>query len=388
MVRSSKTTVSQLRRKGADIGKDVFIHKSAEILATRIKIGENIHIGRNTRIFARELELDSDVRIGENCTFRSERIRIGENSRIGDNNDIQPYESFSMGCTSRIGSRADLRGRIVSFGDEVFITNGLRVGGGGLHGPEARFIVGDRCTMHNNYINVSKPVTIGNDVGFSEDTILITHGFWQSVLEGYSATFAPITIHDWVILGMRVIVLPGVEIGERTTVGAGAVVSRSLPANCVAVGVPARAIKTDYPSPPSKQEQNAIMTRLLHAYATLLADKGYNVQNVTEMGDGIVLEVVKDEIQTNISYFHEPQIPKKAFGGVENVLLTFNAGTVPTNVSVMNLESLQITGQLTPLVQDLRDFLRRRGIRFYGCGYFSSLQPQIRIDFDNDFQQG
>ncbi len=122
--------------------------------------------------------------------------------------------------------------------------------------------------MVNNFINIAKMVTVGNDVGFGPETILITLGYWQSVLEGYSATFAPITIHDWVILGMRVIVLPGVEIGEGTTVGAGAIVSQSLPARCVAVGVPARVIKTDHPSTPSEQEQYTIMTELLHVYNT------------------------------------------------------------------------------------------------------------------------
>jgi sugar O-acyltransferase (sialic acid O-acetyltransferase NeuD family) len=45
-------------------------------------------------------------------------------------------------------------------------------------------------------------------------------------------------------LGANVSTVPGVEIGEWTVVGAGAAVTRSLPANCTAVGVPARVIKT------------------------------------------------------------------------------------------------------------------------------------------------
>ncbi len=38
-------------------------------------------------------------------------------------------------------------------------------------------------------------------------------------------------------------VLPGVEIGDGTTVGAGSTVTRSLPENCIAVGTPARVIR-------------------------------------------------------------------------------------------------------------------------------------------------
>ncbi|MCZ9884976.1 sugar O-acetyltransferase [Arthrobacter sp. B2a2-09] len=54
----------------------------------------------------------------------------------------------------------------------------------------------------------------------------------------------PIVIGDNVWLGGGVIVLPGITIGENTVVGAGAVVSRDLPANVVAMGIPAKVIKT------------------------------------------------------------------------------------------------------------------------------------------------
>ncbi len=54
----------------------------------------------------------------------------------------------------------------------------------------------------------------------------------------------PITIGDNVWLGGGVIVCPGVTIGENTVVGAGAVVTRDLPANVVAVGNPARVIRS------------------------------------------------------------------------------------------------------------------------------------------------
>jgi maltose O-acetyltransferase len=54
---------------------------------------------------------------------------------------------------------------------------------------------------------------------------------------------APITIADNVWLGGGVIVCPGVSIGEATVVGAGAVVTRDLPAGVVAAGVPARILR-------------------------------------------------------------------------------------------------------------------------------------------------
>jgi maltose O-acetyltransferase len=53
----------------------------------------------------------------------------------------------------------------------------------------------------------------------------------------------PITIADNVWLGAGVIVCPGVSIGEDTVVGAGAVVTRDLPAGVVAAGTPARVLR-------------------------------------------------------------------------------------------------------------------------------------------------
>lgn len=54
----------------------------------------------------------------------------------------------------------------------------------------------------------------------------------------------PITIGDDVYIGNNVILLPGVNIGNNVIIGAGAVVSRDIPSNSVAVGVPAKVIKT------------------------------------------------------------------------------------------------------------------------------------------------
>lgn len=54
----------------------------------------------------------------------------------------------------------------------------------------------------------------------------------------------PITIEDNVWLGGGAIVCPGVTIGENSVIGAGAVVTRDIPANSLAVGNPARPIRT------------------------------------------------------------------------------------------------------------------------------------------------
>jgi maltose O-acetyltransferase len=54
---------------------------------------------------------------------------------------------------------------------------------------------------------------------------------------------APVTMGSDVWVGSGAIILPGVNIGSRTVVGAGSVVSRSLPANVLALGNPCRVIR-------------------------------------------------------------------------------------------------------------------------------------------------
>lgn len=54
----------------------------------------------------------------------------------------------------------------------------------------------------------------------------------------------PIILGDDVYVGNNVILLPGVTIGNNVVIGEGAVVTHNIPDNSVAVGVPARVIKT------------------------------------------------------------------------------------------------------------------------------------------------
>src|SRR4029453_17058357 len=88
-------------------------------------------------------------------------------------------------------------------------------------------------------------VTIGDDVQMGPNVQLLTttHPIEPGPRRDKWEAAEPIVIGDNVWLGGGVIVCPGVTIGENTVVGAGAVVTRDLPANVVAVGSPARVIK-------------------------------------------------------------------------------------------------------------------------------------------------
>jgi maltose O-acetyltransferase len=88
-------------------------------------------------------------------------------------------------------------------------------------------------------------ITIGDDVQIGPNVQLLTpaHPVEPEPRRAKWEAARPITIGDNVWLGGGVIVLPGVTIGANTVVGAGAVVTRDLPANVVAVGNPARVVR-------------------------------------------------------------------------------------------------------------------------------------------------
>lgn len=89
-------------------------------------------------------------------------------------------------------------------------------------------------------------ITVGDDVQFGPHVQLLTptHPVDPQPRRAKWEAGKPITIGDNVWIGGGAIVLAGVTIGENTVVGAGAVVTRDLPANVVAVGNPARVVRS------------------------------------------------------------------------------------------------------------------------------------------------
>ena len=107
--------------------------------------------------------------------------------------------------------------------------------------------IGARTFVNFNLVALDvAAITIGEDVQIGPNVQLLTpiHPIEPEPRRAKIEAGKPITIGDNVWLGGGVIVCPGVRIGENTVVGAGAVVTRDLPASVVAVGNPARVIRS------------------------------------------------------------------------------------------------------------------------------------------------
>lgn len=114
---------------------------------------------------------------------------------------------------------------------------------------DAEISIGDFCLISPGVrISAAKSIRIGDNCMFAAN-VTISDSDWHGIynrIRPFRCTKS-VVIENNVWLGERVIVNKGVRIGENSVVGAGSVVTRSIPANSVAAGNPARIIKTINP---------------------------------------------------------------------------------------------------------------------------------------------
>lgn len=97
-------------------------------------------------------------------------------------------------------------------------------------------IIGD-----NTFLDGRSSITIGDHVDIASE-VLIYNSEHDIESEDFRATEEPVTIDDYVFIGPRSIILPGVTIGRGAVVAAAAVVTRDVAPYKIVAGVPAREI--------------------------------------------------------------------------------------------------------------------------------------------------
>jgi acetyltransferase-like isoleucine patch superfamily enzyme len=111
-----------------------------------------------------------------------------------------------------------IKGSDISIGDHTFINYGTSIT------AYQQVRIGRHCLLGHHVRILDK-----NEHGIKERNV--------------APPAAPIVIEDNVWIGSHTIILPGVSIGSNSAIGAGSVVTRDVPANCLAVGNPARVLR-------------------------------------------------------------------------------------------------------------------------------------------------
>jgi|SRR5882762_2613532 len=110
-----------------------------------------------------------------------------------------------------------------------------------------KILIGERTYINRNtIIDACNQIQIGNDCAIGPNCYITDHDHTFSAskkpLESPLSS-KPTTIQNEAWIGANVVILKGVTIGSRSIVGAGSVVTRSIPENSIAVGNPAKVIR-------------------------------------------------------------------------------------------------------------------------------------------------
>jgi acetyltransferase-like isoleucine patch superfamily enzyme len=115
------------------------------------------------------------------------------------------------------------------------------------HRAGARIQIADSCGFSATVIGADVEVVFGRNVWCGANTVITDTDSHpvdvQKRLASEPGEAIPVRIEDNVWLGMNVIVLRGVTIGRNSVISANSVVTRSIPANVIAAGYPARVVR-------------------------------------------------------------------------------------------------------------------------------------------------
>ena len=162
---------------------------------------------------------------------------IRKSSKININNGSLALNRFITRKDPFIGNLEMYENAEINVSDTFFIHSGCDI----------MVFKGAKLNLGSGYINryckirCYNEITIGNGVAISENFTI-----WDSdahqMINGSEPT-QPIVIGNNVWIGTNVTVLKGVKIGDGCIIAAGSLVTKDVPANCLAAGVPAKVIK-------------------------------------------------------------------------------------------------------------------------------------------------
>ena len=189
------------------------------------------------------------MRVGDDLTDRQRRRIIRKWKRAAVRQGIKAR--WSLRTLDEVGERPVVLGWPKVDGSDMRVGTDFKV----WSGPRRTLIsgwgpirFGDRCFVNTGCTIIAvEGITVGDDVAFANDVYVMdsdSHG-----VEGRPHKQAQVTIGDGCWIGARAMILPGVTLGKRVLVAAGAVVTRDVPDDSLVAGNPARVVRAlEYPA--------------------------------------------------------------------------------------------------------------------------------------------
>ncbi|MFY0686941.1 MAG: acyltransferase [Cyclobacteriaceae bacterium] len=131
---------------------------------------------------------------------------------------------------------------VINCSEKISLRSGIIFQGSGtIHIGSFSSINNRAILLCNQEINIGSNVMIAHDVFISDTNH--THKNQNRPIKEQGYSYSPVVIEDDVWIGRGASILPGVKIGAGTVIGAGAVVTKNVPSNSIAYGVPAKTRK-------------------------------------------------------------------------------------------------------------------------------------------------
>jgi acetyltransferase-like isoleucine patch superfamily enzyme len=135
----------------------------------------------------------------------------------------------------------------IAIGDNVRLSGKIGIGFARRSGGSASLTIGDGTFVgHDCGLNIAESISIGRRCLLATRVSVRDyhgHAVEASARGEVPDEPAPVVIGDDVWIGAGATILKGIRIGDRAVIGAGAIVTRDVPADCVAAGNPARVVR-------------------------------------------------------------------------------------------------------------------------------------------------